>query len=98
MQRDHRALGHSVSLPLVGGIDLSVFGGEPDKRLVIKDSQTSHASSLQDKMTKAYKADLFGVSGLYRQPGMPNNVCWVGWFGIRPRFRRQGFGTNAMYT
>jgi len=23
--------------------------------------------------------------------------CWVGWFGIRPRFRREGFGTNAMY-
>jgi GNAT superfamily N-acetyltransferase len=38
-----------------------------------------------------------GVSGLYRQPGMPDKVCWVGWFGIRPRFRREGFGTNAMY-
>jgi ribosomal protein S18 acetylase RimI-like enzyme len=38
-----------------------------------------------------------GVSGLYRQPGMPEMVCWVGWFGIRPRFRRQGFGTRAMY-
>jgi ribosomal protein S18 acetylase RimI-like enzyme len=37
-----------------------------------------------------------GISGLYRQPGMPQNVCWVGWFGIRPRFRREGFGTNAM--
>jgi ribosomal protein S18 acetylase RimI-like enzyme len=38
-----------------------------------------------------------GVSGLYRQPGMPETVCWVGWFGIRPRFRRKGFGTRAMY-
>ena len=38
-----------------------------------------------------------GVSGLYRQPGMPQNVYWVGWFGIRPRFRRAGFGTNVMY-
>ena len=38
-----------------------------------------------------------GVSGLYRQPGMPEKVCWVGWFGIRPRFRRQGFGTRAMH-
>jgi ribosomal protein S18 acetylase RimI-like enzyme len=28
---------------------------------------------------------------------MPDNVCWVGWFGVRPRFRREGFGTNAMY-
>jgi ribosomal protein S18 acetylase RimI-like enzyme len=44
------------------------------------------------------EADVVGVSGLYRQPGMAETVCWVGWFGIRPRFRRQGFGRNAMYT
>ncbi len=44
------------------------------------------------------RGDVVGVSGLYRQPGMPNNVCWVGWFGISPRFWREGFGTNAMYT
>lgn len=43
------------------------------------------------------RGDVVGVSGLYRQPGMPQTVCWVGWFGIRPRFRREGFGTNAMY-
>jgi GNAT superfamily N-acetyltransferase len=41
--------------------------------------------------------DAVGVSGLYRQPGVPNNLVWVGWFGIRPRFRRKGFGTSAMY-
>ena len=41
--------------------------------------------------------DVVGVSGLYRQPGMAETVCWVGWFGVRPRFRRQGFGTHAMY-
>jgi RimJ/RimL family protein N-acetyltransferase len=40
--------------------------------------------------------EIVGVSGLYRQPGMAETVCWVGWFGIRPRFRRQGFGTGAM--
>jgi ribosomal protein S18 acetylase RimI-like enzyme len=43
------------------------------------------------------RCDVVGVSGLYRQPGMPHNVCWIGWFGIRPRFRREGFGTKAMY-
>jgi GNAT superfamily N-acetyltransferase len=43
------------------------------------------------------RGDAVGVSGLYRQPGMPQNVCWVGWFGIRPRFRREGLGTSAMY-
>jgi RimJ/RimL family protein N-acetyltransferase len=37
------------------------------------------------------------VSGLYRQSGMPGTVCWIGWFGIRPRFRRHGFGTGAMF-
>jgi len=37
------------------------------------------------------------VSGLYRQLGMAERVCWVGWFVIRPRFRRQGVGTRAMY-
>jgi RimJ/RimL family protein N-acetyltransferase len=41
--------------------------------------------------------DVVGVSGLYRQPGMAETVCWVGWFGIRPVFRRQGFGTSAMH-
>jgi ribosomal protein S18 acetylase RimI-like enzyme len=43
------------------------------------------------------RGDVVGVSGLYRQPGMPHNVCWIGWFGIRPRFRREGFGTRAIH-
>jgi ribosomal protein S18 acetylase RimI-like enzyme len=42
------------------------------------------------------EGDVVGVSGLYRQAGMAETVCWVGWFGIRPRFRRQGFGKRAM--
>jgi ribosomal protein S18 acetylase RimI-like enzyme len=42
------------------------------------------------------RGDTVGVSGLYRQPGMPRNVCWVGWFGIRPQFQRQGFGKGTM--
>jgi ribosomal protein S18 acetylase RimI-like enzyme len=42
------------------------------------------------------KPNLIGVSGLYRQPGMPSHVCWLGWFAIRPQFRRQGFGTAAI--
>jgi GNAT superfamily N-acetyltransferase len=41
--------------------------------------------------------EIVGVSGLYRQPGMEETVYWVGWFGIRPRFRRKGFGRGAMY-
>jgi ribosomal protein S18 acetylase RimI-like enzyme len=43
------------------------------------------------------KSQIVGVSGLYRQPGMPSHVCWLGWFAIRPQFRRQGFGTAAIH-
>jgi RimJ/RimL family protein N-acetyltransferase len=42
------------------------------------------------------KSQIIGVSGLYRQPGTPSHVCWLGWFAIRPQFRRQGFGTAAI--
>jgi len=42
------------------------------------------------------KSQIIGVSGLYRQPGMPSHVCWLGWFAIRHQFRRQGFGTAAI--
>src|ERR1700740_730299 len=43
------------------------------------------------------KPHIIGVSGLYRQPGMPSNVSWLGWFAIRPQFRRQGFGRGAIH-
>ena len=43
------------------------------------------------------KSEIIGVSGLYRQPGMPSHVAWLGWFAIRPQFRRQGFGTAAIH-
>ena len=38
------------------------------------------------------RSDIVGVSGLYRQPGMSSNICWLGWFAIQPEFRRRGFG------
>ena len=41
-------------------------------------------------------SEIVGVSGLYRQPGMPSHVCWLGWFAIRPQFRRHGFGSAAI--
>jgi len=28
------------------------------------------------------KSEIIGVSGLYRQPGMPSHLCWLGWFAI----------------
>jgi ribosomal protein S18 acetylase RimI-like enzyme len=42
------------------------------------------------------RQEIVGVSGLYRQPGMPADHCWLGWFAIRPQFRRQGFGSAAI--
>jgi RimJ/RimL family protein N-acetyltransferase len=42
-------------------------------------------------------SQIIGVSGLYRQPRMPSDVCWLGWFAVRPQFRRQGFGTAAIH-
>jgi RimJ/RimL family protein N-acetyltransferase len=43
-----------------------------------------------------HTGETVGVTGLYRQPGMSKDVGWIGWFGIRPRFRRQGYGTRAI--
>ena len=43
------------------------------------------------------QSKIVGVSGLYRLPGMPSHVCWLGWFAIRPQFRRQGFGRAAIH-
>lgn len=37
-----------------------------------------------------------GIIGLYQQMDTPPEVVWVGWFGVRPKFRRQGFGTIMM--
>jgi GNAT superfamily N-acetyltransferase len=42
------------------------------------------------------QSEIVGVSGLYRQPGMSSNICWLGWFAIRPEFRRRGFGRAAI--
>jgi ribosomal protein S18 acetylase RimI-like enzyme len=38
------------------------------------------------------EAQTIGVMGLYQQVDSQNDVAWVGWFGIRPQFRRQGWG------
>jgi|SRR6516162_8274361 hypothetical protein len=34
--------------------------------------------------------DVVGVSGLYRQPGMAHNICWVGWFAFALVFDDRG--------
>jgi hypothetical protein len=32
------------------------------------------------------QSEIVGVSGLDRQTGMPSDICWLGWFAIRPNF------------
>jgi RimJ/RimL family protein N-acetyltransferase len=34
-----------------------------------------------------------GVIGLYQLVDSPADIVWLGWFGLRPHFRRQGWGT-----
>ena len=41
--------------------------------------------------------EIVGVSGLYRQPESPAQLCWLGWFAIRPKFRRKGLGSAAIH-
>jgi RimJ/RimL family protein N-acetyltransferase len=37
--------------------------------------------------------EVIGVIGLYQQMETPPSIVWVGWFGVRPSFRRRGFGS-----
>lgn len=41
----------------------------------------------------AYNHDnLVGITGLYRSPQDPKDTCWMGWFGVVPEFRSNGYG------
>lgn len=37
-----------------------------------------------------------GVAGLYRRDKDPADECWVGWFGLRRRFRGRGCAAAAI--
>jgi RimJ/RimL family protein N-acetyltransferase len=41
-------------------------------------------------------SETIGVMGLYQLFDSPNDVVWVGWFGLRPNFRRSGWGSLMM--
>jgi ribosomal protein S18 acetylase RimI-like enzyme len=34
-----------------------------------------------------------GITGLYQPVNSPPNIVWLGWFGVRPSFRRSHLGT-----
>lgn len=36
-----------------------------------------------------------GISGIYKEDAEPESA-WLGWFGVLPEYRRQGFGTKIM--
>jgi ribosomal protein S18 acetylase RimI-like enzyme len=40
-----------------------------------------------------YEEETVGIIGLYQQVETPLSIVWIGWFGVRPSFRRRGFGT-----
>ena len=37
-----------------------------------------------------------GLGGLYRRPGEPESVLWLGWLGIMPQLRNRGYATAAL--
>jgi RimJ/RimL family protein N-acetyltransferase len=41
--------------------------------------------------------EIVGVCGLYRLSETPASQAWLGWFGIRPSFRRKGYGTATIH-
>ncbi len=43
-----------------------------------------------------HAGETVGVAGLYRQMGMDAGDVWLGWFAIRPAFRRKGLGAAAI--
>lgn len=40
--------------------------------------------------------EIVGVTGLYQRPGGDPAVYWLGWFGVRPYWRRQGIGAATV--
>jgi GNAT superfamily N-acetyltransferase len=38
----------------------------------------------------------FGVTGLYQNSDTPAHIGWLGWFGVRPKFRGHGVGSRMI--
>ncbi|MBS0657745.1 MAG: GNAT family N-acetyltransferase [Verrucomicrobia bacterium] len=43
-----------------------------------------------------HRAEVAGVTGLYRPPDSDSSVFWIGWFGVRPKHRRSGVASAAI--
>ena len=80
------------NLDLAVKIQAELFPGESAK--------TNYIESLSDgsgyEYYLLYKDGLcVGITGLYFYPEDPESA-WLGWFGIRQGFRRQGLGSEAL--
>src|SRR5260370_2714084 len=43
-------------------------------------------------------SETVGVCGLYQMSETTTSLVWLGWFGIRPAFRRRGYGSSAIHS
>ena len=41
-------------------------------------------------------SEIVGVTGLYQRPETEKHIYWLGWFGIRPQWRRQRLGSESV--
>jgi RimJ/RimL family protein N-acetyltransferase len=42
--------------------------------------------------------EIVGLCGLYKMSETPASLAWLGWFGIRPAFRRRGYGSSTIHS
>jgi len=72
-----------------------IFPEEPHYDLADFDNSiTGKHAYLQLDYYVAYDgADMVGFCGIYAKEEME---CWLGWFGIRPEFRRRGFACGML--
>lgn len=39
--------------------------------------------------------EIIGISGIYVEPFEPN-TAWLGWYGVRKKYRKKGYGTKIL--
>lgn len=83
---------------IVKGFFYDIFFEEKDYDLShFKDSITGKHTFQRLTYYLAYESDVpVGISGIYARN---KTECWLGWFGIRPEYRGNGYATkNAPFT
>lgn len=72
-----------------------IFWEEADYDLIhFKDSITGKHDFKRLEYYLGYENDsVVGISGVYANSA---SECWLGWFGIRPEYRRKGYATAML--